>query len=397
MKGSPDYRGIPRSVLILGLVSLFMDISSEMIHSLLPVFLAVGLGVSTLSIGIIEGAAEATALITRVFSGYLSDRLGKRKALAVAGYAIGTLTKPLFALATGVKLVFAARFLDRIGKGIRGAPRDALIADITSVEMRGASFGLRQSMDTAGAVAGPLLASLLMFLFSDRFRPVFWCAVLPGVIAVMLLVFGVREPEHHGNTEKTQLPRLNDMGRFGRPFWLVVVFGSIFTLARYSEAFLLLRAQSVGVSLPLVPIFLVIMNIVYTLSAYPAGIISDRMGRTVLLVCGCIVLIAADMVLAFASGPATVALGVALWGLHMGFTQGIFAALVADSSPGNLRGSAFGIFSLITGISMLAASVIAGLLWDSLGPGAPFLASAACAASGLTGYCLLKSRKQQQP
>jgi MFS family permease len=397
MNRSLDYRGIPRSVWVLGLVSLFMDISSEMIHSLLPVFLAVGLGVSALSIGFIEGAAEATALITRVFSGYLSDRLGKRKALAVAGYAIGTLTKPLFALATGVKLVFAARFLDRIGKGIRGAPRDALITDITSVEMRGASFGLRQSMDTAGAVAGPLLASLLMFSFSDRFRPVFWCAVLPGVIAVMLLAFGVREPEHQGNTEKTQPPRLSDIGRFGRAFWLVVVFGSVFTLARFSEAFLLLRAQNVGVSLPLVPIFLVIMNIVYTMSAYPAGIISDRMGRTVLLVCGCIVLIAADMVLAFASGPATVAVGVALWGLHMGFTQGIFAALVADTSPGNLRGSAFGIFSMITGIAMLAASVIAGLLWESLGPGAPFLTGAACAASGLAGYCFLQSRKQEQP
>jgi MFS family permease len=378
-------RGIPRSVWMLGLVSLFMDVSSEMIHSLLPVFLVVELGASALSLGMIEGIAEATALITKVFSGFLSDRLRKRKMLAVIGYSMATLTKPLFAMAGSVGIVLAARFLDRIGKGIRGAPRDALIADITTAEQRGAAFGLRQSMDTAGAFIGPVFASVLMLAFADRFRTVFWIALLPGILAVSLLALGVEEPRSmKGNGKKSPI-RLADMRLFGRGYWFVVAFGSIFTLARFSEAFILLRAQGVGVPVSLIPFFMVIMNVVYTLCAYPVGVLSDRLGRMGLLAAGCLVLVASDAAFAFASSYVLVAVGAVLWGLHMGLTQGIFSALIADTSPENIRGSAFGIFSLATGIAMLIASVLAGWLWDVIGPPATFWTGAVFALAGYAG------------
>lgn len=388
MKGMTAFRGIPRSVWMLGLVSLFMDISSEMIHSLLPVFLVVGLGASALSLGIIEGIAESTALITKLFSGFLSDWLGKRKVLAVAGYAIGTLTKPLFAIADGVGLVLTARFLDRIGKGIRGAPRDALLADVTTAEQRGAAFGLRQSLDTAGAFIGPLLASVLMFATSDNFRSVFWIAVLPGIIAVTLLALGVEEPAHREGEKKGRPIKLADIKMLGRAYWFIVAFGSIFTLARFSEAFILLRAQGVGVQASLIPFFMVLMNVVYTFCAYPVGVLSDRLGRMGMLAAGCLVLVASDIVFALASGYALVACGAALWGLHMGLTQGIFSTLVADTSPANIRGSAFGIFSLATGIAMLIASILAGWLWDVAGPSATFWAGATFALVGYTGLLI---------
>ncbi len=370
---------------MLGLVSLFMDVSSEMIHSLLPVFLVVGLGASALSLGIIEGIAESTALITKVFSGFISDRIGRRKGLAVAGYALGTLTKPLFAVADGVGLILTARFLDRIGKGIRGAPRDALIADVTTPEQRGAAFGLRQSLDTAGAFIGPILASILMFATSDSFRTVFWIAVLPGILAVVILASGVKEPARELETKNIPPLRLNDIKKLGRSYWFIVAFGSIFTLARFSEAFILLRAQYLGVQVFLVPFFMVLMNVVYTLSAYPVGVLSDKLGRMGMLSAGCIVLIASDVVFALASGYKLVAAGAVLWGLHMGLTQGILSTLVADVSPANIRGSAFGIFSLATGIAMLMASGLAGWLWDSFGPAATFWAGASLALAGYVG------------
>jgi MFS family permease len=381
---------------MLGLVSLFMDISSEMIHSLLPVFLVVGLGASALSLGVIEGIAESTALITKVFSGFLSDWLGKRKVLAVMGYAIGTLTKPLFAIANGVGLVLTARFLDRIGKGIRGAPRDALIADITTAEQRGAAFGLRQSMDTAGAFIGPTLASVLMLATANSYRTVFWVAVLPGILAVSFLAFGVEEPEHKGETKGRPI-RLADIKMFGRAYWFVVAFGSIFTLARFSEAFILLRAQGVGVQASLVPFFMVLMNVVYTLCAYPIGVLSDKLGRMGMLAAGCLVLIASDAAFALATGYSLVALGAVLWGLHMGLTQGIFSALIADTSPANIRGSAFGIFSLATGIAMLIASVLAGWLWDIIGPPATFWAGAVFALVGYTGLLIRRKHISSLP
>jgi MFS family permease len=352
---------------MLGFVSLLMDVSSEMIHSLLPVFTVTALGASVLDVGLIEGFAEATALIVKVFSGTLSDYLGKRKALAVAGYALGALSKPFFALAPGVGTVLAARLADRIGKGVRGAPRDALVADIAPPHLRGAAFGLRQALDTVGAFLGPLIAIGLMFAWADDFRAVFWVAVVPGLLSVLLLVFGVREPGTAGAGRRTNPVQWANLVRLGRSYWLVVAIGAVFTLARFSEAFLVLRARQLGLPLYLVPVVLVVMNVVYSATAYPFGKLSDRISHTALLAGGLAVLILADLVLALGVNWAVTLAGVSLWGLHMGMTQGLLATMVAQTAPENLRGTAFGFFNLASGIAMLAASVLAGWIWDRLG------------------------------
>jgi MFS family permease len=366
-------RGIPLGIWMLGLVSLFMDVSSEMIHALLPVFLTSVLGASATSVGWIEGIAEATASITKVFSGTLSDYLGKRKLLAAIGYGLAAFTKPLFPLAHSVGWIVAARFIDRVGKGIRGAPRDALIADLATPEIRGASFGLRQSLDTVGAFVGPLLAALLMALTANAFRTVFWIAVIPALVSVALLVFGVSEPERTPAAAPVRSPiHRAELRRLGPSYWWLVGIAAAFTIARFSEAFLILRAQSFGVSLALVPLVLVAMNLAYAASAYPVGILSDRMGRRGLLAAGFVVLAASQLVLALAAGRGGLLGGVLLWGLHMGMTQGLLAAMVADAAPEALRGTAFGIFHLASGLALLAASVIAGMLWDALGPPATF-------------------------
>jgi MFS family permease len=383
---------VPRGVWALGLVSLFMDISSEMIHALLPVYLVTVLGASALSVGLIEGVAEATANITKVFSGVLSDRLGKRKLLAVLGYGLGAATKPIFALANGVGLIMTARFLDRVGKGVRGAPRDALVADLSPPHLRGASFGLRQSLDTVGAFLGPLAAIGLMSLTGDAFRIVFWIAVIPGVAAVALMVFGVEEPRHAGDSPRKALLQVSDLRRLGGAFWAVTGVSAVLTLARFSEAFLVLRAQDVGVRIALVPIVIVVMNVVYALSAYPAGDLADRMGRRGVLGIGILFLFLAELVLALAATIPVALLGVVLWGLHMGFTQGLFATLVADTAPPELRGSAFGLFNLAVGLMMLGASVVAGAMWDLHGPAATFLMGAGCTVVALLGYLAVWTR-----
>ena len=384
---------LPGGVWVLGFVSLLMDVSSEMIHALLPVYMVVVLGTSTLAVGVIEGIAEATAAITKVFSGALSDRLGKRKLLAAAGYGMAALTKPVFPLAETLGWLVGARFVDRIGKGIRGAPRDALVADIAPPATRGAAFGLRQSLDTVGAFLGPLLAIGLMWLTADNFRLVFWVAVLPAAAAFLLIVVAVREPPRPPSLTPVRAPLSGaELAKLGRAYWWVVSVAAVFTLARFSEAFLILRAQGLGLSLALVPAVLVVMNIVYALSAYPAGVLSDRMDRGRLLALGLLVLVAADLVLAFAGGLAAVAIGVVLWGLHMGLTQGLLATLVADTAPAELRGTAFGMFNLVGGMAMLLASVLAGALWDLVGAGTTFLAGAGFAVVALLGLLRLRGR-----
>jgi MFS family permease len=375
---------LPRGIWILGFVSLFMDVSSEMIHSLLPVFMVSSLGASALAVGLVEGVAESTALIVKVFSGAISDYVGRRKALAVIGYGLGALSKPLFALASSVNGVLVARFTDRVGKGIRGAPRDALVADLAPPEMHGAAFGLRQSLDTVGAFLGPLLGIGLMLQFAGDFRTVFWFAVIPAAIAVLLLVFGVEERGRGAAGRVTRVPiEWRSLGHLPRPYWLVVIAGGVFTLARFSEAFLVLRAQERGLPDALAPLVFVLMNVVFAACAYPAGKLADRLGGRALLAVGLGALIGADLVLAFAHGLASVALGVAAWGLHMGLTQGVLAAMVAASAPASLRGTAFGIFNLGCGVAMLVASALAGLLWDVLGPAATFLAGAGFALLAL--------------
>ena len=376
---------IPSGVWVLGIVSMLMDISSEMIHSLLPLFMVTTLGMSVFAVGLIEGLAESTALIVKVFSGALSDYLGRRKGLAVFGYALGALSKPLFAIASAASMVVAARLLDRIGKGVRGAPRDALVADIAPARLRGAAFGLRQSLDTVGAFVGPLLAVGLMLLWANDFRAVFWVATIPGMMAVALLLFGLREPAHQQTEKRSNPISRKNLKRLGASYWWVVGIGAVFTLARFSEAFLVLRAQQGGIPLALVPLVMVAMNLIYALSAYPFGKLSDAVSHTKLLAAGLVVLVAADVVLASNNHWSAVLAGVALWGLHMGITQGLLATMVADTAPADLRGTAYGFFNLMSGVAMLFASALAGLLWDKAGAPATFYAGAIFTVIALAG------------
>jgi MFS family permease len=370
-------RRIPRPIWVLGFVSMLMDVSSEMVHSLLPMFLVAGLGASVTTIGLIEGIAEATALIVKVFSGGLSDYLGNRKWLAVAGYALGTVSKPFFAIAGSAQIVLAARFADRIGKGIRGAPRDALVADITPPQDRGAAFGLRQALDTIGAFAGPLLAAAFMFLWSNDYRRIFWIALVPGVLAVLLLALGVREPQRAAASKGINPISRASLRQLSGAYWWVVAIGAVFTLARFSEAFLVLRAMQGGMKPALVPLVMVAMNAVYMLSAYPFGKLADSVDHRRLLVAGLGFLVLADVALAHSGRWPAVLLGVALWGLHMGMTQGLLAVMVAQAAPPDLKGTAFGMFNLVSGVALLAASVVAGVLWERVGAAATFYAGAA--------------------
>jgi len=373
----------------MGFGSLFMDTSSELIHSLLPVFMVTTLGASMLTVGVIEGLAEATASIVKVFSGALSDLLGRRKRLMLLGYGLAALTKPVFPLAATIHWVFAARFVDRVGKGIRGAPRDALVADITPPRLRGAAYGLRQALDSVGALLGPLLAVAFMAWFADDLRAVMWVAVAPACIAVAVLAVFVREPRPTPAAKAARTAfSLADARRLPLRYWLVVLLGAVFTLARFSEAFLVLRAQDAGLGLGTVPVVMVVMNLFYAGAAYPAGAAADRASARTLLLLGLLLLIAADGALALAATPAVALAGAALWGLHMAFTQGLFAKLVADTAPDALRGTAFGVFNLVSGLALLLASVIAGLLWSRFGAAAAFLASAAFAAVAAVGLLL---------
>lgn len=391
MRDSPDatrasWRGLPRSVWALGFGSLLMDTSSELIHGLLPLFMLSNLGASLVMIGVIEGVAEAAAAALKVFSGAISDYLGKRKGLIVCGYALAALSKPIFPLATSIGWVFAARFVDRVGKGIRGAPRDALIADVTPPRLRGAAYGLRQALDSVGALLGPLLAVLLMMWLEDDLRTVMWFAVLPAVLTVALLVIYVREPEAApARAAARGALRLPEVRRLSRRYWLVVLVGVVLTLARFSEAFLVLRAQSAGLALGHVPAVMIVMNLFYAGAAYPAGAAADHLSQRQLLLMGLVLLIAADVVLALASSPLGVFAGAALWGLHMGFTQGLLSKLIAETCPATLLGTGFGVFHLASGGALLLASVIAGALWGALGPSATFLAGAAFATAAAIG------------
>ena len=379
---------LPGTVWALGFTSLFMDISSELIHGLLPLFLVVTLGASPIVLGVVEGIAEATAYIARVFSGWLSDTLQRRKALAVAGYGLAAITKPLFPNAHAVWLVALARFLYRIGKGIRGAPRDALVADVTAPAQRGAAFGLRQSLDTVGATIGPLLAIGLMLLFNDDIRTVLWFAVIPAALAVAILVFFVREPAPAERSARVPIRR-DEIWKLGRFDWFVVAAGAVFTLARFSEAFLIIRAHDAGLALALAPAVIAVMSLVFAVSAYPAGRLQDQFGAKPLLIAGLAALIAADLVLAFGQGLPAIFLGIGLWGLHMGLTQGVLSALVAEAAPARLRGTAFGIFGLITGLAALVASIAAGILWAVVSPTATFLVGAGFAAAALIAFAVL--------
>jgi MFS family permease len=386
-------RALPKTVWVLGFGSMFMDISSELVHSLLPIFMATVLGASMVTIGLIEGIAEASAAITKIFSGAISDYFRKRKLFLVLGYGLSAISKPIFPLATTIWWVFAGRFIDRIGKGIRVAPRDALVADVTPRTLRGAAYGLRQALDTVGAFIGPLLAVLLMLWLADDIASVLWIAVIPAAITVVLLTLAVQEPEslrHAAAADRTLT--LKDVGQLSSRYWLVVAFGAVFTLARFSEAFLILRAEDIGIAITYAPAIMVIMNIVYALFAYPAGVMADHFSARTLLIFGLSVLVIADVILAMSEVPWLVFLGAGLWGMHMAFTQGLFAKLVADTAPVRLRGTAFGIFSLVTGVALLLASVIAGTLWSLYSASITFLAGAVFSIIALMGLLFYRPR-----
>lgn len=386
---------IPKGVWVLGGVSLLMDVSSEMIHSLLPLFMATTLGASVIIIGLIEGFAEATALIIKVFSGVLSDYLGKRKGLALLGYGMGAFSKPLFALASSSGLVFGARMIDRVGKGIRGAPRDALVADVTPPDIRGAAFGLRQSLDTTGAFLGPLLAVGLMFLWNNDFQSIFWVAVIPGALAIALLYFGLDEPKTPITNKRTNPLTRENLTKLSSAYWWVVGLGSLFTLARFSEAFLVLRAQQMEIPLFAIPLVMVAMNLVYGLTAYPFGKLADDINHSKMLQVGLLVLIAADLVLALSHHWSALLLGVGLWGIHMGMTQGLLAAMIAHTAPAELRGTAFGMFNLMSGIALLLASTGAGILWETLGAASTFYVGAVICVITLVGMRCIPSGYRQ--
>ena len=384
---------IPRAIWALGFVSLFTDMGSELVHSLLPLLLAGSLGASALTIGLIEGAAEALVLVTKVFSGYLSDAFGRRKPLVLLGYGLATLAKPLFPLADSVAMVAGARLIDRFGKGIRGAPRDAMVGDLAPPAIRGACFGLRQSMDTVGAVLGPLLAIALMWWYADDIRSVLWFAVLPGIVAVLLLLKVPEPADHEQRPARLPLTRAG-LRRLGAPFWRLAALGALISLARFSEAFLVLRAADRQLPLTWTPLVLVVMSVVYTAVAYPAGRLSDRIARSHLLALGMAVLAAADVALALAQGYVGLFAGIALWGLHMGLTQGILATLIADVAPAAHRGTAFGMFNLLSGAALLLASALAGWLWDAHGPATTFWAGAAIAVLATLATPSLATRRR---
>lgn len=389
------YRLLPRSIWMLGFASLFTDISSELVHSLLPLFMTTVLGASMVTVGVIEGVAEATAAVTKVFSGTLSDYVRKRKFLVVIGYGLGALIKLIFPLAHSIEWVFGARFIDRIGKGVRDAPRDALIADIVPTHLRGAAYGLRQSLDSVGAFVGPLLAMALMVWLANDLHAVFWVAVIPALLAVSLIAFGVQEPNNPSANSVAQALSWRDMAQLSPRFWAVVILGAVFTLARFSEAFLLLRAQDVGLEVQYVPVVMIVMNVVYALFAYPAGLIADRFSMRWLLIFGLGVLVLADLLLALAAGVAMVLGGAVFWGLHMAFTQGLLAKMVVDSAPSHLRGTAFGVFHLVSGGALLLASVIAGLLWSRWGAQATFFAGALFALIAAVGLWFYSAHHEQ--
>lgn len=380
---------LPRNVWILGLVSLLMDLSSEIYHALLPVFVTVTLGLPAVALGAIDGIAEATANMAKLVSGRLSDRNMRRKPWIMAGYGLAALSKPLFPIAAGAAELMGARFADRVGKGIRGSPRDAMIADETPPEIRGRAFGLRQSLDTAGALLAPAVAIGLMWLLMNDVRAVYWIAIVPAFLSFLLAWLALREPATKQPMSKPA-PFFRGFRDLDRATRRLLAVGFLFTLARFSESFLILKGIEVGLNETFSPLTLVLFNLSYTVLAYPAGSLSDHMSPRSILMVGMGVLIVADLILAQTMGYAGLAVGVMLWGAHMALTQGIFSRMIADSAPDHLRATSFGAFWFVTGIATLLASLAAGLLWDRDGSGATFLMGAGAAAVALAMLSLLR-------
>lgn len=370
-----------------------MDLSSEIYHALLPAFITLILGLPATALGAIDGVAEATASFAKLFSGRLSDRSLKRKQWVMAGYGLAALSKPLFPLATSAPALLAARFADRVGKGVRGSPRDAMIADETPPEIRGRAFGLRQALDTAGALLAPLVAIGLMAWLASDIRAVFWIAVIPAGISFLLAWLALREPETHLGPIK-QSPFFHGFRELDSRTKRLLQVGFLFTLARFSESFLILKGIGIGLSEAMSPLTLAIFNLAYVALAYPAGAMSDRMRPANLLALGMLALIAGNLVLAGTGGFTGLVIGTTLWGAHMALTQGIFSRMIADSAPDHLRATSFGAFWFVTGIGSLLASLGAGWMWDRQGSSATFITSAIVAGVALAMLSLLS---EEQP
>ena len=388
-----DRPALPRNVWILGFVSLLMDLSSEIYHALLPAFITVVLGLPATALGAIDGVAEATANIAKLFSGRLSDRSARRKPWVVGGYGLAALSKPLFPLAASAPAVLVARFADRIGKGIRGAPRDAMIADETPAEIRGRAFGLRQAMDTIGALLAPIVAIGLMVLLANNIRSVFWIAVIPAACSFLLALVALREPEQSLAAPKLS-PFFSGFRQLAPETKRLLAVGFPFGMARFSEGFLILKGIEIGLSETWSPLTLAVFNLAYVALAYPAGALSDRMSPRSLLFAGIAALIAGNLVLAWSTTLNMVILGVTLWGAHMALTQGIFSRMIADSAPEDLRATSFGAFWFVTGVAGLLASLGAGMLWDRDGSSATFVASAGLAALAAAMLFLLPEERR---
>lgn len=382
---------LPKQIWALGFVSLLMDISSESIQGVLPIYLISSMGATATTLGLFEGVTEAMALVVKVFSGSLSDWMKKRKPLVIAGYFMGAISKPLFALANSVSMIFFIRLFDRIGKGVRGAPRDALMADIVPNNLRGQAFGLRQSLDTIGAFIGPILAMIVLSISNNDFSLLFWIAAIPGFLAVGVLFFGVHEKERSESIRPMSRLQFSDLKNFKKDYWLVVLLGCIFQLSRFSEAFLILKGKELGLPIESSPLVFIVMNIVYALTAYPIGNLSDKIGRSFFLIMGFIILIVADVLLATTSSIYLTFIGIALWGLHMGFSQGVLSAMVADTCPPQYKGTAYAFYNLFSAVALMLASTIAGSLWDNFGSQMTFFTGAGLAMVSLLLYIFLRS------
>ncbi|MBI5682857.1 MAG: MFS transporter [Deltaproteobacteria bacterium] len=370
-----------------------MDISSEMIYPLVPLFLATILGTTKTTIGIIEGVAESTASILKVFSGYLSDKLGRRKLLMGLGYGVSVLSRPIMGLSVSWSQVLAARFIDRLGKGIRTAPRDAIIADSVETNNLGKAFGFHRAMDTVGAVIGPAIAFFLLLIFSNNFRLIFWLSMIPGLIAVALIIFFITE-KRKSRDELAKLPKLTikDFDGNFRHYMIVI---ALFSIGNTSDAFLILRAENLGVDKEYIPVVYLLFNLVYSMSSMPLGILADKIGFRKTIILSFILYAAVYLGFGLADSAYHVLFLFCIYGVFKGMSEGTQRAYLATLSPPERKATAFGIYHMVVGFALLPASIIGGFLWDRIGPHATFFYGALTGIlSAVLFIVLIRNRRQ---
>lgn len=359
-----------------------MKISSVIVFTLSPLFMTQVLGASIFAVGILEGILEVITLLARIFSGIISDYIHKRKSIIVVGYIFALISRPFLALATRMEDVFLGRAFDRIGNGLDATPRDALVGDLAPPQIKGACYGLRESLSRAGSFAGALLVMALLWLTEGNFSLVFWIGSIPTVLALMVLVIFVKDsPNQQAQHKKpTHKFKLKDLKKLPLPFWLILLLSGLFMLSNFSGAFLILRAEQTGLDLHLTSLVMIIQNLATAGTAYPVGYLSDKMGRRSMMGVGIVLIVCSDLLLAWGGSLYTILGGVLLWGAEIGITQSILAVFLADTCPQDLRGTGFGLFHFINGCCLLLANVFAGWIWHDVNPSAMFLASAVMAS-----------------